>query len=33
MLILLGPYGSEERGGEQTIPIPTEVEKNGEIVL
>jgi len=33
MLLLLGPYGSEERGGDQTIPIPTEIEKNGDMVL
>jgi len=33
MLLLLGPYGSEKRGGDQNIPIPTEVEKNGDMVL
>jgi len=26
MHVLLGPYGSEEHGGGQTIPIPTKVE-------
>jgi len=31
VLLLLGPHASGERGGDQTIPISTKVEHNGDM--